>query len=263
MHRQTEKSRRSWHVRLAAGAPLLGLIALTVCLTGCEDSGSPYPADQTRLFEVPYGEPPVPGETCPCLLSLPDDDRPQHAWPLLVALHGFAGDAESFHAFWREAASRNGCLLLTPQGEELADGGPGWSWGPCAENVIQRAIDGARNRVHVDVDRIYLLGFSQGGGVTYRLAFAYPYTFRGIAPLAAYFAPEWLPTGEAARMLSHLRVYIGHGTLDRYLDRARLAADTLGVLGCEVHLEEYDGLGHQLPDPIEPELRRILDFLGS
>ncbi len=263
MRRLTESPRTLRHTGLAAGAPLVVLVALAGWLIGCTDSGSPDPADLTRRFEVPYGEPPVPGETCPCILSLPDGYSPLRAWPLLVALHGFAGDGASFHAFWQEAAKRNGCLLLTPQGEELADGGPGWSWGPGAENVILRAIDGARERAHVDGDRVYLLGFSQGGSVTYRLAFAHHDTFRGIAPLAAYFDPEWLPVGEEALPLANLRVYIGHGTLDRYLDRARAAADTLSARGCEVHLEEYEGLGHRLPAPIEPELRRIVDFLGS
>jgi predicted esterase len=236
MRRSTGSPRTLQHAGFAAGASLVVLIALAGWLIGCTDSGSPDPADLTCLFEVPYGEPPVPGETCPCILSLPDGYNSLRTWPLLVALHGFAGDAESFQAFWQEAAARNGCLLLTPQGEDLADGGPGWSWGPCAENVILRAIDGAKDRARVDPARIYLLGFSQGGSVAYRLAFAHPDTFRGIAPLAAYFDPEWLPVGEDVRLPAHLRAYIGHGTLDHYLDRARAAADTLSALGCEVHL---------------------------
>ena len=112
MPRTMRSCRNLRHAGIAAGALLAALIALivlaalTASLTGCEDGGSPDPADLTRQFEVPYGDPPVPEQTCPCLLSFPDDYSSLRAWPLLVALHGFAGDGESFHAFWQDAAQK-------------------------------------------------------------------------------------------------------------------------------------------------------------
>ena len=244
----------------AVAALLAGLVLLAA---GCAPEGSSLPTGATLAFEVPYGEPPAPGETTPCLFSVPEDYEPTRCWPLVVALHGFGDDAANFHAFWKGAVLGAGCTLLVPQGESLADGGPGWAWGAAADRVVRRALETLQRRVHVDPERIYLLGFSQGGAVTYLTAFAHPYLFRGVAPLGAYFDAAWLPAGDAAGTLAGLPVYIGHGALDRYLDEARAAADTLAALGCRVRLEVYPDLGHRLPLPIDQELRRILGFLAA
>jgi predicted esterase len=247
--------------RVLAVAALLAGLALPPA--GCAPEGSSLPAGATLGFEVPYGEPPVPGETTPCLFSVPEDYEPTCRWPLVVALHGFGDDAANFHVFWKGAVLRAGCVLLVPQGELLADGGPGWAWGAAADRVVRRALEAVQRRVNVDPDRITLLGFSQGGSVTYLTAFAHPYLFRGVAPLGAYFDAAWLPAGDAAGTLAGLPVYIGHGALDRHLDEARVAADTLAALGCRVRLEVYPELGHRLPLPIDEELRRILGFLAG
>jgi hypothetical protein len=63
---------------------------------------------------------------------------------------------------------------------------------------------------------------------------------------------------------SGLRVYIGHGTLEsNFVSDAQLAAKTFQRLDAIVKLVLYEGIGHTLPEPMENELTKILEFLDS
>jgi predicted esterase len=93
-----------------------------------------------------------------------------------------------------------------------------------------------------------------------------PDIFNGIAPLGAPFRTEFLTNPgsnlPSQNMLNDFPVYIGHGALEHNFDsEAKLAESLLKKLGCRVKLAPYKGVGHGLPNPMEDELVRILNFL--
>ena len=195
------------------------------------------------------------------LYSVPAKYRPEQAWPLVVALHGYGDNAAAFHDLWKSATDSLGFVLLTPQGEERTKEGFGWAWGSNAERAVQISIDIVRKVVHVDPKRVYLTGFSLGGSLCYKLGLKYPHIFHGLAPLGAPFDKKFLSEN---RTLQNLRVYIGHGTLENnFSTSAQAAANMLQDLGAKVNLVPYEGIGHGLPEPKEKELIKILTFLDS
>jgi poly(3-hydroxybutyrate) depolymerase len=203
-----------------------------------------------------------------CLFSVPAGYEPERSWPLVVGLHGYGSDAARFHDLWRKAAGVEGFVLATPQGEERTDEGVGWSWGEASDGTIRRCIDGVREAVRVDPERVYVAGFSQGAKVACRLGLRYPHVFAGIAALGCNFRTVSLAaggggSGDAAGTLTGLRVYVGRGELEPDPDVARAAVDTLRARGCAVELRVYAGVGHGLPAAREEELRRILAFLAG
>jgi phospholipase/carboxylesterase len=230
------------------------------CALACTSDYPEIAPGQVRAFKIPVVRQDESRDSTLCLVSVPGDYNADRSWPMLVALHGYGSGAEPFHTLWKQVTSSTGYVLVTPQGEEPTAEGIGWAWGTSGEEVIRRSIDAAAGAVHIERDRIFLTGFSQGGWLTYDLALKHPRVFRGIAPLGA---GRNLPDTSGLDALRGTRVYIGHGDLEPGLEDVRSLAAALRSHGCEVLLREYPGVGHSLPEPISAELVRILDFLGG
>ena len=239
--------------------PILLLLA-GACALGCTRDYQEFAPGQVRAFKIPVVRPDESCDSTLCLVSVPATYDPDRSWPALVTLHGYGSGAEPFHALWKQVTSSTGYVLVSPQGEEPTAEGIGWAWGTSAEETVRRSIDAAAGAVHIDRDRIYLTGYSQGGWLTYDLAIKHPWVFRGIAPLGA---GRNLPDTSSLDALRGIRVYIGHGDLEAGLEDVRSLAAMLRSQGCEVLLREYPGVGHGLPEPISAELVRILEFLGD
>jgi phospholipase/carboxylesterase len=239
---------------------ILGLTLTLVMFLGCAGERKEIDADQVLAFRIPLGTAEAAGDSTLCLVSVPAGYRPDRSWPVLVALHGYGSGAARFNLVWREAASAAGFVLVTPQGEDRAEGGIGWSWGPHADLTVRRSLDAVKQSINIDESRIFLAGFSQGGTLTYSLALRHPYLFSGIAPIGA---GRSLPAAERLDLLRGMRIYIGHGELEPGLEDVRRLAADLGSVGAKVMFREYAGVGHGLPDPATPELVRLFKFLGS
>lgn len=133
------------------------------------------------------------------------DVAPPEGHPLLFILHGGGGDMRSItqngaHAEWEEIADEDGLLLIIPNGTNSETGDPAGDdqhWNDCrgdailvetnADDVgyISALIDRAQARYPVDASRIYVTGGSNGGMMSYRLAFELG---DRIAAIAAYIA---------------------------------------------------------------------------
>lgn len=61
-----------------------------------------------------------------------------------------------------------------------------------------------------------------------------------------------------------LKVYISHGSLEKERSAdARQIIEKLKGPGVSVKYIVYEGIGHDLPEPIHEELRKILLYLNS
>jgi predicted esterase len=239
---------------------LLITVILLVALLGCGERFGEFDPDETRAYRIPIVRGDSTQDSTVCLVSVPTDYSPGRSWPMLVALHGYGSSARRFHLLWHEAAATLGYVLVTPQGEDRTEEGVGWSWGRCAEEVVRQSVEAAARSIRTDESRIYLTGFSQGGTLTYEIAFRHPHLFRGIAPIGA---GRTLPDPERLDLISRMRIYIGHGELEPGLERIRRLAADLQSRGCIVLVREYPGVGHALPDSATAELKRLLTFLGA
>jgi tetratricopeptide (TPR) repeat protein len=104
--------------------------------------------------------------------------------PLVVALHGAGSTAGEEKDTWRQASSRAGAILLTPQG--TLQRGSAYHWGDDLDEIeenILSAIDDVMEKHKVDKKKIVIAGFSQGGQVAYALALRNPDVFCGVIPV--------------------------------------------------------------------------------
>ncbi|TNY38355.1 hypothetical protein EIO00_01915 [Thermomonospora catenispora] len=142
------------------------------------------------------------------------DGRPAAPLPLLVALHGGAADAGRMERIsgFDETADREGVLVAYPEGW-LMSWNAGFCCGPAklagiddvgfVTALVRRLVDAGL----ADPDRVFAAGFSNGGGLAYRLACEAPGTFAAIGVVAAAMA---MPRCDPAPT----SVLIMHGTRD-------------------------------------------------
>lgn len=123
--------------------------------------------------------------------------RPANA-PLVIAFHGTGGTPSDFfdEAQLRPAAEANGVIIAAPQALERNggrgeagdpdhfEGSEGWatSWNLSDKNpetngdllLVRAIIQSARNVLHVDSDRVFVLGHSNGAFFSYFVAASLP-----------------------------------------------------------------------------------------
>jgi polyhydroxybutyrate depolymerase len=106
-----------------------------------------------------------------------DGRRPM---PLVIVIHGAFDTAKGIEkdSGFSQLADREGFAVMYPNGIGIAGLLQHWNAGHCcgkaAEDQIDdvgylnAAIDAANDRLAIDPDRIYMVGFSNGGMLTYR-----------------------------------------------------------------------------------------------
>jgi pimeloyl-ACP methyl ester carboxylesterase len=120
----------------------------------------------TELLQQPF-------EVGHYYLYLPQQ-RPEGSLPVLIFLHGSAGNFKTYTWVWSKLAEQQGLVVIAP-----SYGFGNWRY-PDTIEVVSRALADAATQVEIDPERIYLAGLSNGGlGVSY-LAAAQPDQFRGL-----------------------------------------------------------------------------------
>jgi phospholipase/carboxylesterase len=193
------------------------------------------------------------------LTVFPDDYEAERPYPVIVCLHGRGADMRDL-AGLAPAIDQTGYLYVCPNAPVTIPIGPGstgraWyepagSPSPAAVEQALTALDGVIHdtfaQYHVSAGRAILLGFSQGGGMTYRYGILRPEMFAGLVILSgALRNPETLlPHLPAAR---EQRIFIAHGTHDSVLpvNLSRDAATFLEAQGYQPLYREY-AMGHEI-----------------
>ncbi len=110
------------------------------------------------------------------LLYVPPGYDPARASPVVLALHGFAGNAAGLRsiAVWEPVADREGFLVVYPDGSSFPQR---WNIGPRANipsvddvQFIRDVIGDLSEIAAIDQARIYVTGFSNGGQMVHRIA---------------------------------------------------------------------------------------------
>jgi predicted esterase len=197
-----------------------------------------------------------------------DTGRP---WPLIYALHGSGGDAESIVAYVEKVLGDDvdSFVIAAPSDYEqfaIQAQAP-----PTREHLD--VLLAVKKACRIDSDRVYLTGYSRGGHGSWTVGILYADQFAGIIPVAGTLV---LP--EADRLwdaflpnVSSTHVLNVWGADDRLMDDGRTLALDGGIAGLnrklrsvvqrlELPVESIEDpeRGHGGVAPPLPELRRML-----
>jgi len=154
-------------------------------------------------------------------------------------------------------------LLICPQGPvetAIGPGAVGYGWfplklnGPADLGAILSAkerldvfLDDSLKRYPIDREKLILLGFSQGGAMTYSLALAEPQRFAAAAVLSSWLSQELVDALKIEAGAEFPPILVQHGSRDDLIvvDRARDSVERLRGLRVPVTYREYD-MGHEI-----------------
>ncbi len=200
-----------------------------------EDAGvSPDVPDVDMVPDVPEVDddpPPLDlsplGGDRPAAVNVPSDYDPDVAWPVVVLLHGYAvnGFIQDVYLGVSAQVDPLGFIQIIPEGTVDSQGNQFWDGAGCCNfdgaqvddvSYLLGLLDEAIERFHVDEDRVYLFGHSNGGFMSYRLACEAAERIAGIGVLAGgtWVTPA-LCSPSAPVSVLHI-----HGTLDTTIEYA-------------------------------------------
>lgn len=175
--------------------------------------------------------------------------------PLLLLLHGVGGNEQNMFSFANELPDE--FLVVSARGP-LTLGSNSYAWFTVnfsngrpiinekqAENArvaILEFIQDLKSKETFDEKNVFLMGFSQGGIMSYSTALTEPEKIKGIAVMSGRLLPEVKPLIASNEKLSKLKVHISHGTHDNVLQihYAYDALDYLKTKGITPEFNEYN-----------------------
>lgn len=218
------------------------------------------------------------GVEMPYRLYVPAAYDPQTPTPLVVALHGYAGDQDYFFRFAQDVpakAEEHGFIFVAPMGYNYGGwygiGGPavrggeettadimrnGHSVTALSEMDVMHVIDVVRGEYNIDPDHMFLMGHSMGGAGTWRLGEKHADMWAGLAPMSGtggrFSNPDYAALTDIPMMIS-----VGSEETDS-LAGTKAAVDAVNAAGgSAVYLEIENGTHGGM---IAPAMPQVLDF---
>jgi polyhydroxybutyrate depolymerase len=161
-------------------------------------------------------------------LTVPEGYAKDSPAPLVLLLHGYTSSGKQQESYMKfgKLADEYGFLFLTPDGtvEGGGDEHQFWNATQACCNFYESEVDDSgyllgliketKKQYNVDPDRIYLIGHSNGGFMSHRMAYDHPEIIAAIASLAGAAIPDM--NGDAPkRPVNILQI---HGTKDTVID---------------------------------------------
>ena len=193
----------------------------------------------------------VKGQAYDLALSIPSTYEPAKGYGLVLCLHGAGFTGEAYLERWQARLGEDYVLACptTPMGAWFTRG---------AEELVLSTIRSVQRRYHIDPDRIFLTGMSNGGIGAWVIGMHHAPLFAGIAPMASGLDHALMP------FLANLRAtpaYIIHGAKDQVMpvELSRTITEELTRLGYPYVYREHDrehpmAGGHYFPREELPEL---------
>lgn len=193
----------------------------------------------------------IQGQTYAVALSVPLTYQPSKGYALIVCLHGAGFSGDAYLERWQARLDEDSILACPTY--------PAGAWFTRrAEDLVLSTIRYVTQRYHIDPDRIFLTGMSNGGIGAWLIGMHHAPLFAGLAPMAGGLDDVLMP------FLANLRntpVYIIHGAKDQVMPVAlsRSIARELTTLGYPYVYREHQGEhpvagGHYFPREELPAL---------
>ena len=174
----------------------------------------------------------VQGRAYDVALSVPPTYQPAKSYGLVVCLHGAGFTGDAYLERWQVRLGEEYVLACptVPMGVWFTRG---------AEELVLETIRSVQRRYHIDPDRIFLTGMSNGGIGTWVIGMHNAPLFAGIAPMAGGLDRVLMP------FLANLRstpVYIIHGAKDQVMpvELSRVITEELTRLDYPFVYREHD-----------------------
>jgi len=149
----------------------------------------------------------VKGKKAAYALYVPSSYDPEQSYPLILCLHGGGFTGESYLDRW-VSRLEDRYILACPT---ISMGA--W-WTRFGEDLTLAILRAVQAEYHVDPDRIFLTGMSNGGVGAWIIGMHHADLFAGIAPMASGIDDVLFPFVEN---LAHTPVYVIHGEKDRIM----------------------------------------------
>ena len=165
----------------------------------------------------------IGGDERPALVDIPESYDPSNAYPLLIVLHGFGpynGEVEAGILGLNRVVDTKGFVLVMPDGTLNERGDRYWNGTPaCCDpsdsiddvGYLTGLIEEAKQTYRIDENRVYLVGHSNGGFMSFRMACEASEFITAIVSLAGSTFDDPADCQPATRPVSVLAV---HGTAD-------------------------------------------------
>ncbi len=189
------------------------------------------------------------------------DDAGSTALPLVVAVHGLGDAPERFCRLFSDFRVR--ARVACPRAF-AKHGKSGWSWFPSGRKGAEQASDIAASAdrlaaavaayasSHPVSGKPIVVGFSQGGALSFAMAVRHPTAIRLAVPIGGWLPVELRPAAGAPVA----PIVALHGEVDDRVPPGptREAIDALTSAGADAKLHTFAGVGHAVP----PEVRSAL-----
>ena len=173
----------------------------------------------------------------------PDVDL-SNKWPMVLTLHGYsAGDPDAHKytdCYVEPGLAALDVIIISPNGGEA-------DWEVISnQNMLQILTDLSSRFWPVDVSKIVVTGYSNGGNGSWYYAETQPAIFSASIPLAAGYAIV-NPDGSARKV--DIPMYVIHGEEDDLfpLDTVQNWVDQSISVGSDIEFVVAEGLGHYTP----------------
>jgi dienelactone hydrolase len=199
----------------------------------------------------------IQGQTYAVALSVPLTYQPSKGYALIVCLHGAGFSGDAYLARWQARLDEDSILVCPTY--------PAGAWFTRrAEDLVLATIRYVAQRYHIDPDRIFLTGMSNGGIGAWLIGMHHAPLFAGLAPMAGGLDDVLMPF---VANLRNTPVYIIHGEKDQVMPVAlsRSIARELTTLGYAYVYREHQGEhpvagGHYFP---REELPALMTWLKA
>jgi poly(3-hydroxybutyrate) depolymerase len=168
----------------------------------------------------------VSGTTRQYYVQLPKNYSASTPYRLIFQFHPWGGTADQALTMYGLNSGLPDSIFVTPQGLDAGSNGPGWA-NTDGEDIAftQAMLADVQGKYCVDDARIFSVGFSYGGMMSFALGCEMSDTFRAIAPMsgALYSDPSCKGSGP------HVAMWGSHGTSDTVvpIDNGRAARDKI------------------------------------
>jgi predicted peptidase len=205
---------------------------------------------------------------------VPINWSPSRKWPVIVTLPGNGSQGSDGLSQTTQSAlvteirshrDRFPTIVIFPQ----ARAGARWS-NPAMEEMVLAQIDQTVNEFNGDTSRVYLAGFSMGGGGVIRMASRWPERFAAVVDVSGRvsvpinatanitqplidedvrthaYLQSADPFRAVAGLIHNLPIWIFHGDADQTVpvEESRRLVAALKAVGASVRYTEYPGVDH-------------------
>ena len=200
------------------------------------------------------------GKQLKYITVLPDDYEESVQYPLVIMLHGFGANMDDL-AGLAPAIETEGYVYVCPNAPmpfDLGSGHIGYGWSPPRGQATPQDIQNSETLLKEFFDEIFgsfkgaegnalLMGFSQGGGMTYRCGIDCPDRFKGLVALSAAL-PDPSELQDRLPVNRDQPIFIAHGLSDAMvsMETARNTKAFLESAGYHPDYHEY-AMGHEIP----------------